>query len=42
MFYEDNAAKKRWVLKYNDKKTLDQIDAVFATAARKTAYIMKY
>jgi hypothetical protein len=31
MFYEDNAAKKRWVLKYNDKKTLDQIDAVFVT-----------
>jgi Anti-sigma-K factor rskA/Putative zinc-finger len=31
MFYEDNASKKRWVLKFNDKKTLDQIDAVFVT-----------
>jgi hypothetical protein len=31
MFYEDNVAKKRWVLKFNDKKTLDQIDAVFVT-----------
>jgi hypothetical protein len=31
MFYEDNVAKKRWVLKSNDKKTLDQIDAVFVT-----------
>lgn len=31
MFYEDNALKKRWVLKFNDKKTLDQIDAVFVT-----------
>jgi hypothetical protein len=31
MFYEDNVSKKRWVLKSNDKKTLDQIDAVFVT-----------
>jgi hypothetical protein len=31
MFYEDNVTKKRWVLKFNDKKTLDQIDAVFVT-----------
>jgi Putative zinc-finger len=31
MFYEDNVAKKRWVMKFNDKKTLDQIDAVFVT-----------
>jgi hypothetical protein len=31
MFYEDNASKKRWVLKFNDKKTLEQIDAVFVT-----------
>src|SRR6266404_4716046 len=31
MFYEDNVAKKRWVLKFNDKKTLDQIDAIFVT-----------
>lgn len=32
MFYEDNVARKRWVLKFNDKKTLDQIEAVFVTA----------
>ncbi len=31
VFYEDNVSKKRWVLKFNDKKTLDQIDAVFVT-----------
>jgi ribosomal protein S13 len=31
MFYEDNVSKKRWVVKSNDKKTLDQIDAVFVT-----------
>jgi Putative zinc-finger len=31
MFYEDNVSKKRWVLKFNDKKTLDEIDAVFVT-----------
>jgi hypothetical protein len=31
MFYEDNVAKKRWVLKFNDAKTLSQIDAVFVT-----------
>jgi hypothetical protein len=31
MFYEDNVSKKRWVLKFSDKKTLDQIDAVFVT-----------
>lgn len=31
IFYEDNAAKKRWVLKYADPKTLAQIDAVFVT-----------
>ena len=31
IFYEDNAAKKRWVLKFNDPKTLEQIDAVFVT-----------
>jgi DNA repair exonuclease SbcCD ATPase subunit len=29
IFYEDNASKKRWVVKSNDRKTLDQIDAVF-------------
>jgi hypothetical protein len=31
VFYEDNTSKKRWVVKSNDKKTLDQIDAVFIT-----------
>jgi hypothetical protein len=31
MFYQDNATRKRWVMKFNDKKTLDQIDAVFVT-----------
>ena len=31
MLYEDNLSKKRWILKFNDKKTLDQIDAVFVT-----------
>ena len=31
IFFEDNAAKKRWVLKFDDPKTLAQIDAVFVT-----------
>ena len=31
IFYEDNAAKKRWVLKFDDSKTLEQINAVFVT-----------
>ncbi len=31
MFYEDNVSKNRWILKFNDKNTLDQIDAVFVT-----------
>jgi hypothetical protein len=31
MFYEDSAAKKRWVLRFDDPKTLAQIDAVFVT-----------
>ena len=31
IFYEDNAAKKRWVLKTNDARALDDIDAVFVT-----------
>ena len=31
VFYEDNAAKKRWVLKFDDRRTLDQLDAVFVT-----------
>lgn len=31
IFYEDNASKKRWVLKADDPKTLEDIDAVFVT-----------
>ena len=31
IFYEDSVAKKRWVLKSNDTKALEQIDAVFVT-----------
>jgi predicted nucleic acid-binding Zn-ribbon protein len=31
IFFEDNVAKKRWVLKVDDSKTLEQIDAVFVT-----------
>lgn len=31
IFYEDNAAKKRWVLKCDNAKDLSQIDLVFVT-----------
>jgi anti-sigma factor RsiW len=31
IFYEDDTAKKRWVVKFDDAKTLEQIDAVFVT-----------
>jgi hypothetical protein len=31
VFYKDSLGKKRWVLKFDDAKTLDQIDAVFVT-----------
>ena len=31
VFYVDNAAKKRWVLRFDDPKALAQIDAVFVT-----------
>ena len=31
IFYIDSEAKKRWVLKFDDPKTLAQIDAVFVT-----------
>lgn len=31
IFYEDNASKKRWVLKFDDPKALANIDAVFVT-----------
>lgn len=31
IFYQDNAAKKRWVLKFDNPQELAQIDAVFVT-----------
>ena len=31
IFYQDSAAKKRWVLKFDDPEALEQIDAVFVT-----------
>ena len=31
IFYQDNASKKRWVMKCNDPKSLAQIDGVFVT-----------
>jgi anti-sigma factor RsiW len=31
VFYEDDAGKKRWVLKFDDPKKLEQINAVFVT-----------
>ena len=31
VFYEDNASKKRWVLKLDDPQTIAKIDAVFVT-----------
>jgi hypothetical protein len=31
IFYEDNVSKKRWVLKAEDPKTQEDIDAVFVT-----------
>jgi len=31
VFYQDNGAKKRWVLKSDDPHTLEQINAVFVT-----------
>jgi hypothetical protein len=31
IFYEDNASKKRWVLKASDPQALEEIDAVFVT-----------
>jgi len=31
IFYHDNGAKKRWVLKFDDPKKLEQINAVFVT-----------
>jgi hypothetical protein len=31
LLYKDDANQKRWVLKFNDSKTISQIDAVFVT-----------
>jgi hypothetical protein len=31
VFYEDSASRKRWVLRFDDLKTLSHIDAVFVT-----------
>jgi len=31
IFYQDSVAKKRWVLKFDDPRKLDQINAVFVT-----------
>jgi hypothetical protein len=31
VFYQDSVAKKRWVLKFDDPHTLEQLDAVFVT-----------
>ena len=31
VFYQDSASRKRWVLRFNDPKTLAQIDSVFVT-----------
>jgi hypothetical protein len=31
IFYEDKTGKKRWVVKSNDRRTLEEIDAVFVT-----------
>jgi hypothetical protein len=31
IFYQDNVSKKRWVLKYDDPRTLVEIDGVFVT-----------
>jgi hypothetical protein len=31
VFYEDNASKKRWVLRADNPKSLEDIDAVFVT-----------
>jgi hypothetical protein len=35
IFYADNTTHKRWVLKFDDPKSLDQIDAVFVTVEPK-------
>jgi hypothetical protein len=35
MFYMDNAANRRWVLKFDNPKVMEQIDAVFVTVEPK-------
>jgi len=35
IFYEDSAAKRRWMLKFDDSVMLEQIDAVFVTVEPK-------
>lgn len=35
IFYEDNTAKKRWVLKFDNPEILEQIDTVFVTVEPK-------
>lgn len=35
IFYQDNAAKKRWVVKFDNAKQLTEIDAVFVTVEPK-------
>ena len=35
VFYEDNVAKKRWIVRSDDAKTLQQIQAVFVTVEPK-------
>ena len=32
LLYQDDSGRKRWVLKFNDSKTIAQLDAVFITA----------
>jgi len=35
IFYVDNTTHKRWILKFDDPKSIDQIDAVFVTVEPK-------
>lgn len=35
LFYQDDASKKRWILKCNDARSLAQLDAVFVTVEPK-------
>ena len=31
IFYHDDSSKSRWILKYNDAKTIAQLDRIFVT-----------